>query len=460
MAQSACPPLGVELQPNINGTNTKSKAVSFILSIFGANGFGVKGCVILCSLACLARLAFPGDAPFLGDESMLLGRALADNASNHLTTHGLTGSRGTDYGPVPILFYRAILAFTHDPASIVVVKAVAVTLLSLTAVFWVLRLCPWLPFWTAAFVFLSPYFWFYARDLWDNTLNIPLTALAYASYLAFLRAHAIRFLALTGLFCTLALLIHLMALPICGAIALHFAWFERKWIRAHLFPLLILILFCAALMAPYALHLLTASQPPVPIPPGPGMLHVFFGLLGGRLFTAIGFEYFLGAYWYLHAGWLGALAMALTATPFFLTFVGMRDAYHFARAPGERRAASWIALAALALHLAMVFVQQLINHPHYYGAVWIVFFYFLALGCSRNTGLLPRAFQTAAVFGLALCLLTAIAFSHADRARTQAHYGEKIGEQVTRARTQCRPPLPATETPAGTLARLTCATNP
>ncbi len=440
------------------GTRFKRRAVSFILQIFRRKWPGVKTSLILACSACLLRLAFPGDVPFLGDEALLLDRALADNAAGVLTTHGLTGSRGTDYGPVPILFYRALLGLSHDPLALVLLKTALVSALTLLAVFSVLRQCPTLPSWTALFVFFSPYFWFYSRDLWDNTLNFPLTALAFAAYLEFQQFHRRRYLALTFLFMTLALLVHLLALPLCLAILLHLLWRDQQWIRDHRAFCLGTVLVCAGLSAPYLAHLIGVSKPPVPIPPGPGMLHVVFGALGGRLFTGVGFEYFLGPYWYLRAPamglGLGALAMATSGLGFLFTFRGMGQVFRQMRG-GSAPAAAWVAGATIGLHLALVCVQQLINHPHYYGSVWIAFYYCLGLGVAS---LRPAWNRAAAVSAgaLVVCLFWVIAAAHGGVGATQAHYGTKLLHMAELARNRCAASLTADSSPVGTLQRLIC----
>jgi hypothetical protein len=431
--------------------------VNFILQIFRRNGLSVKTSLILASLACLVRLAFPGDAPFLGDEAMLLGRAWSDNAAGVMTTHGLTGSRGTDYGPLPILFYRGLLAVTHDPLTLVLLKTAIVSGLTLLAVFWVLRRCPELPPASALFAFFSPYFWFYSRDLWDNTLNIALTALAFAAYLEFLHGHRKRFFGLAAVLATFSLLVHLMALPLCGAFVLHLALREREWLRRHTLFFLCTAAACVLICWPYLAHLLSASRPPVPIAPGWGMLHVVFGALGGRLFTAVGYEYFLGAYWYLKAPLaglgIGAVAMAASSLGGLLPFLGLREAI---RQKDSATPAAWVALAALSLHLTLVCIQQLINHPHYYGSVWIAYFYLLGLGWQALKSPFWRRAVPVSLAGLGFAWLWAIAAAHFGVGASQAHYGPKLSDQVELAKTRCEAQLSAELTPASTLQRLVC----
>lgn len=414
----------------------------------------------LCLLGGALRFAYPSEVPLIFDEALLLHRALDDNSAGVWTTYGLRGSRGVDYGPVPILFYRGLLALTHDPVTLALGKIASVTFLTALAVWLLLRTCPWIPPWTAVFVFCSPYFWNYARDLWDNSLNIPLTALYFSTYVAFLATHKKRWYAVSVLLGATALQVHLMVLPLVLALASHFVLFEKRWWKKQWLAVLAIHIVAALLLAPYLWHFLTTSRTPLPLAPGLAMFQGVFGLLGGRVFTALGFEYFFGPYWY---GVWGALPMAITAVALVCVFAGMGRAWTLVKMRRQtlETSVAWICLVGLALHVLIATVQQLTNHPHYYSSVWILFFCFLGMGLARLGGRrLWKALGIASGLGLFLSLANAAAFAHAGKAESRPHYGRFLSLQMKQARASCsNPPESQTQSPQALLRRLLCSTS-
>ncbi len=141
--------------------------------------------------AALVPLLWPGDVPFIHDEPQLVAKAVAANAEGRLAPLGLLGTFGVTYGPLPVWMYQALLWVTHDLVPVALAHAALMAFVSAGALWSLARtLGLWPGF--AAVPLLTPYFWFYARVMWDNTLLLPLAALAYAGYAAFLGA-AIRF---------------------------------------------------------------------------------------------------------------------------------------------------------------------------------------------------------------------------------------------------------------------------
>jgi hypothetical protein len=251
-----------------------------------------------CLVLCGVRLLYPGDTPFNTDENQLLIQAWRANQEHAWTTHGLRGTRGIDYGPIPILLYRGGLFLTQNLEHLILLKTFLTSVATMAALFALLALCPWISPLAILPVFLSLYFWVYARDLWDNSWNIPFTALAFVTYLAFVHTRRKIWLAISVLWIATILQIHLLCLPLVFAVGWHFFWKERRWARSHVLFCLLLLLGAVGLLSPYLGHLLSTPQTPSPQPFGPGVLHFVFSFLGFRLFTAAGFEYFLGPLWY------------------------------------------------------------------------------------------------------------------------------------------------------------------
>ncbi|MGZ6081632.1 MAG: hypothetical protein ACXWK4_12520, partial [Myxococcaceae bacterium] len=71
---------------------------------------------MLTSIAvlCLLPALHPGDIQWVGDEPMLIAGALRADRGHVLAIHGLTGTAGAVYGPLPTWLYQLYLAFSSD----------------------------------------------------------------------------------------------------------------------------------------------------------------------------------------------------------------------------------------------------------------------------------------------------------------------------------------------------------
>ncbi len=404
-----------------------------------------KLCFLICIILISLRLVWPGETPFNGDERDLVSRALSANQAGEWVTHGLRGTRGVDYGPVPIWFYQAVFLVTDNLLNVVRIKAFVVSLMTLAAVFRLASLVSAFPVWATCIPFLSPYFWMYSRDLWDNSWMVPVSALFFASYLQFLANPRRQWLAITAFWAVVAVQIHLFCLPLLTTVAFHFFVCLRRWWTRHLPFLFVVGLFAAAALYPYVHHWVTAGLRPVAIPFGPGVLHFVFGLLGTRVLTAVGFEYFLGWDWYvkglpLAIAGISAFAVWFSAVALVPTVYGARNAW-LRISRGSKRcfanvdgAVDTLVLGAVAMHVIMVGVGQLINHPHYYGGVWMAFYVLVARGYSELTLRNPRweAISRAYLGAMFISLCLVLYQVRQGVGQFQPHFGQPIQKQSVR----------------------------
>ncbi len=154
--------------------------------------------VLALALIVVATTLRPGDAPWIADEPLLLyGAMYCNTTASHLwkirlpftaAPYGLIGTRGVHYGPLAIWLDQIFLAFTHNPIIMIAIRAAAFSAITAAALYWLaktLRVTPWL----AVAVMLSPWLWLYSRQLWDNSLCIPLCAMLFAAYADFVLTH-------------------------------------------------------------------------------------------------------------------------------------------------------------------------------------------------------------------------------------------------------------------------------
>ncbi len=314
---------------------------------------------------------------------MLIAQALENNSQGVVPSHGLQGSKGIDYGPLPLLFYQLALALLPSLFWVALAKSFLITAGMTVSVVSFLRLFPRVPKVWGIVPFLSPYLWFASRDLWDNSFLLPLSSLSLVSYLWFLRNARLRSLACAWFLAVLAVLVHLMALPLVGAMVLHLVWFKRAWLRANSAWVAVLALGSGLAIWPYFSHLRS-------LPNGSGGIgwrtaSFFFSLLGARTFTSLALEYFLGWGWFWGSwtSWVALVSIGLSFYAFIPTFFGIGlsvvRAIHLWEF--EQMVGAFYCFV-LAGQMALLTSQGLVSHPHYYNGVWFVFWGFLVWGQS------------------------------------------------------------------------------
>lgn len=408
----------------------------------------------------LPRLLFPGDVPFIADEPLIVDRALDGLEEGRLAAGGLEGTRGASYGAVPTWIYQAALVVTSDLRWVVVGKVVLTTALTGLALLLLAHHVSGLVPSLGAFAFLSPYQWFYSRDLWDNSFAIPFSAMLLATYGAFCDTDRLRFLVGAALFATLCLLTHLMTAPLVAAVLVHFLVSRRRELiasRRFLLQVSAIGIGCLALALPYVLRLPAGSA--TNIVWSPSLPSLAFAFDGFRIFSLIGFDYVIGAW---EAGGVGP---ALRVVSGFSYAAGAYGLYVLNRE--LRRAGAWTAghdptsrgttahasdgttsagpagTASMAGVVALTLVfwvilangARLVEHPHYYSGVWIVFFLLWWMGMSALIRRVwARRVWYVQVAAMAVFLPAMGIWLDRNRGTKSLHYGPTLENQMLVAR--------------------------
>ena len=206
--------------------------------------------VLVCALITLALSLWPGDTAWGGDDVTLIASAIRANQQHRLIDAGLGGSFGYPYGPVPEQIYQLLAMCSHDPVLLVRLHALLFGGFTACSLLWLATVLNFNP-WFAPLVMLGPFFWFYARLLWDNTFAIPIGILLLASYGDYLRRKK-GFTFLIAASCAIALpLIHPMTLPLVMAVVIHVVWFGSDGFRSHWRGLIVIAFFAALLNGRY-----------------------------------------------------------------------------------------------------------------------------------------------------------------------------------------------------------------
>ena len=391
-------------------------------------------------IAGLIPLLWPGDVPFINDEPQLIASAVSANRGGRLAPMGLLGTYGFVYGPAPTWIYQALLAASKD---LVVVAALHIVLMSAVtagSLWWLGRsLRLWI--WFAPVPLLSPYYWFYARVLWDNPFLLPLGALAMAGYAAFLDSGSRPGLRVSVAAMLTIPLVHLMGVSLIIPLVLHMLAARRRALWQERYSLAAIAAVALGLAWPYWRYL--AGPRPAAPGAGGGLDGWLFPLFGGRLLGAGGLDYFYGTG--PVAGDLFRMAAAVSALAYVMVWSGIVAAVILV--VRAARARSWtarthiaaIAVAALGCQSVIDGISGKFQHPHYQNGTWIACVVLAWLAIDQLArGRRPARWGAAAGTGvLAASLLLAVgalaATLHRSRG-TRDVYGPTLANQQQVAR--------------------------
>jgi hypothetical protein len=359
-------------------------------------------------LGGMIPLVWPADAPLINDEPVLLAQAWDVVHKGIIPSHGLGGgSLGLTHGPMSILIYAPALLFTDNLAVVVFLQALLFALGIGLAVFWLAKMCRTLSPPVGSLALLSPYFWFYSRILWGIAFFIALSALTLVTYMSFCRTPAAWKLWLAGLGMVLMFLTHLMCVPLLAAITTHFFWQHRPWAAKHARQCLMIAIIGSLTCLPYVLYLARHLAGTKAATPDWETAPWVFPLMGGRIFSAVGFGYFLGDNWQSYGRfpqllWTLTGVSALGLLGVWIGFAGacrflMRSRGLHGDKPIEFHLWS-VVLLTLAFQLMVDGVSRISYHPHYQSATSFCAFALLWLaysecatggGAGRGQGYMP-----------------------------------------------------------------------
>jgi len=408
--------------------------------------------VLLVAIVILTAFR-PGDAPWINDEPILMEMAIR---YNHTASdiygfdlpftpcpYGLEGTRGARYGPLPVWVDQIFLGFTSNIVAMVACRAMlfsGLTALGVASLARTLRLSPWF----AVVTMCSPWLWIFSRSLWDSTWCIPLCAILFASYAAFLAKPAASSMCLTLLSGILLPLVHLTAVAMVLPVAVHLLIVHHRSVWRWKWRLGAIVLVCLYLFHPYLIFFVSHTRPKVPDeqPELPGW---FFPLLGGHYLT-LGLG---GAT--LCDGWQDAAPKLLLSLAFIarwiswmaipMVWLGTGLAIRHIRDRGVKENLGLIAVGVCICQTCLDGVMRVYLNLNYYAATWIVYAFFAWIAVDW---LLSRSKQAVLIVKQLIAIYTAsilsgigiIAVVVARNGGTRGiHYGTSVANQVYAVRT-------------------------
>jgi hypothetical protein len=336
--------------------------------------------ILTATIVCLTAFLFPGDVPFIADEPLLVQSAHIYNhlPSSILGIHlsftpamiGLSGSRGVSYGPPPTWIYQLLLATTHNVFAIVMLRALLASGATAIALLWLTRSMQ-ISGWFAPLSMLSPWLWMWHRTLWDNSWCIPLSALAIASYAAFLVNRKTWALVMTLSCLMVATATHLSALALDAAIALHLIFFRPSALARSLWPVSFTILAWVVVFIPYiraAAEIGESGSAPTKQLSNAGWL---LAVWGGHHLTA-GFDWLVSIRTLEPP--LVTVARAISLLPHLAVWAGMGIVLLSSRQlTARQRPLGILALLIAACQTVLDGIERLPPLPHYFNSTWIAY---------------------------------------------------------------------------------------
>jgi hypothetical protein len=416
----------------------------------------------------------PGDISFLADESYLLHTALR---FNHQPAHQYgfdlpftvcvfnptVGPRELHYGPAPVWLYQLILAVTTDPISVVEIHALLLASLTALALTWLARSIGVTP-WLTVIVMLSPWLWLYHRMLWDNTLCVPLSALALGAYTDFLSTRrASRLYVIVGCLAVMPL-VHPMSMALVAPLLAHMALFRGRALWKQKWGLLGVIVVINLLGWPYWNYLLSQASSTPFVQSFSLWKGWIFPFLGAQHLTAAGLDSaILGEEWYFNfpapITWLVVIAQGISLLAFVAVWVGIilaiiRSKYVL-RHPKEAAPIDHVAAIALGVFICQCILDGIgraYDEPHYFNATWIAYVVFVWLTIDTlvrrvwQRSILVRVMLPMYAAALLIVLLAMIGKIARDGGTITRGYGTVLSEQVAAVRSlrQFSPARPPT----------------
>lgn len=377
--------------------------------------------------------------------------ALDAKYSGSVADHGLLGSRGFVYGPAPIWIYTALLHVSEDPVRVVQIRAALVTVLTALAIVWLAALCRGLATPLGAIALLSPYLFIYARQLWDNTFLIPISALTVAAFISFATRPATWKMHLLALLMTAMMLTHLMSAALILPVTALAFMRHRRWFADHLKHFSAAVLLAIFLSARYILFLMRTPMTEAPRGHFSAWEGWIFPLTGGRIFSAFGMDYFFGETWFISPRLSVSSHLVLTLS--FLTFVALTLVWvgmglAISRVIEMRRTRTWgspqdslcvLCLSVFATQCVLNGLMRTYGQPHYFNSTWFCYFGFLWMALSAETDGFRRSLQRSAqvlyAVSSAAVLVYFVIHIHVSGGNQNVHYGPSLQTQIDVIRT-------------------------
>lgn len=393
---------------------------------------------IFSGILIVLTLLFPGDAPWINDEPILIYNAFISNHQNSLPTYSLFGSMGIPYGPLPVWIYKVLLLISSNLIIVELLKTTITLFVVFISLYFIAKALNY-PRDPLLLVFVSPYLFLYSRLLWDNCFLIPASAILLLCLVKFINTHRL-FWFIVSLFVIICLIhIHLMSALIIIPFFIFLILFEWKWLLDHRKSMFLIMAVFLFSLVPYTMVILTKSVAGVKILKATTWYNLFSPV---RFFSFWGFDdYFVpemltsdfvipsGIYIFLK--YLSGIGLAFFILGFAkIALILFNKFLKKIALTADEKFLSFCVITVL-FSIGYFTVSKIFVFPHYNNAICLVYFFiiYFCLSFYRNNKIIFYAFW--AYFSSMLLLLISFSFYiHMSGGNRTDHYGATLKNQI------------------------------
>lgn len=391
--------------------------------------------ILSIMVTIILRVIFIENSSFIRDEPLFLMKAIESNQIGEWFTLGLKGKMGIHYGPIAMLYFKFLIFLSKDIFTLHLLNTFFVTFMTIVGSYFLFVRSLKLSKWLIPIVLLSPYFWFYSRNLWDNSINIPLGIMCLGFFTTFLKEKKPIYALFFTVLLNCMVQVHLMSLAFVAPILLSYLFFYRHWIIEKIKYSLGILVVNALVAFPYLKYLLSVDGLQASQGVG-GSRAIFFPFFSGRVFSLFDYSYFLGKGWHknLFTGseFLIGPFMVVSWIAFPLVYFGLYQIFKKRNLDESNKILLIVSISTFVLHLILCFMSNLYTHPHYYNGVIALTVMLFGIGLNK---LLESNIKVVSIYALSLFIGIVSIHSYVDihGGSRKLHYGHTLKDLNTAA---------------------------
>jgi hypothetical protein len=391
---------------------------------------GKGAALVFLLLGVIARLVFPGDVSFINDEAKFLEIAYKANQSGDLFNLGLEGAKGVKYGPLSIYWFRFLLFLTHDLFWVSTLNIVLILVGTLLGLYLLAKELKIDFVRVSAITLLSPFLWFYGRNLWDNSINQVLVIYTVYFYVRFFNSHKVLDLLGASLILNGMFHIHPMSLSIGLAFFFHFIIFTKTYSKKLFIGVVGTVMINIAVASPYLCYFLPALLDSDKEPLRRPLRSFTNSFFIAQVFSTFKFSYFLGKEWWFKFSKIGGYLMFFVGLFSWISYLAFGSSLvKYFKERNYSNVGLSLSIIAIFSQAIMYCFLKIYGHPHYIALNWVfglILIYFALVNYPK----LFILYESSLVV-----LLSFIIFNiHFFNGSRSFHYGQTLENQIEVAR--------------------------
>ncbi len=395
---------------------------------------------IIALLLSSLFLIWPGDAPFINDEALLIHNAITANSKQQFARQGLMGTAGVFYGPLPTWFYQCCLFLTKNLITISLAKNLLTLMIIFFALIKISQELDYSPYFILV-IFTSPYLLMFNRALWDNCFVIPLSVLLFFAFIKFEKNPQLYKLYICLLLITCMIYIHLITTLVVISFFLALLILEKQWLKHHVLPVFVGVIVVILAVAPYFTDIIGQIQFKESQKDST-MDALINSVLGMKYFSFWGWgEYYLpemytNQFTYPHnltnfMVFLTWLSFVFFGLGFYAAILELVNKYKGNISLNLEDKVSVFCILTVVINIIFFVIVRHQHHPQYLIGVWFAYFFFMWRNFNVRIGD-KRHLLMFGVYAVAMLLLISgtIIYIHTHGGNRGIYHGATLKNQM------------------------------